>query len=652
MPNDSSYNGIPYSASDGLEQNQADNNEQLQNTTTTAATIDFAFPTSQKPHSIIKVVGVGGGGSNAVSHMFQEGIQDVSFLIINTDWQALKGSPIPNKLQISDKGLGAGAKPEIAKKYALEYENDIRNALNDGTEMVFITAGMGGGTGTGASPVVARVAKELGLLTVGIVTIPFQFEGMDKISMALDGVASIKQYVDALLVVNNNRLINIYPDLTFFNAFKKADDTLTTAAKSISDIINIEGHINLDFADVRTTLENGGVALISTGEAAGDSRVTKAIQNATTSPLLQDNNISNAKHLLFELCFSESKPVSMSEIGELNKFVDGLDKNIKVIWGAMVDNSLGDNVRIILLASGFEIDPTNKDTPIVPAGELTPEAIIEARRTAELEKLRKEEEENKRKEIERQKELERIRLEEERKENLKRYKDLVNLKEAMAAVNMPFPDAQAAELLELERKLGFTPDTPTQEPTETPHPFGQPAAAPIENPSIVTTVLPTTPTTGEGQSSLLQSVNDSGSSNPTATKEPDWDAMQREFERKKVAEAAQQADPAPAQGSGPVSVQNPAHEEPLPMGPATSVADGIERIRKYYGNDAADEMMRDKARENYYILNQEDLTNDELISNLEKLPAYERQKDVLEQLRNNTRTTNRPISDDTIPFNS
>ena len=194
------------------------------------STLDFDYKATETGRAIIKVVGVGGGGSNAVRHMFQEGIQDVSFLIINTDYQALKGSPIPNKLQISDKGLGAGAKPEVARQYALQYEDQIRAALQDGTEMVFITAGMGGGTGTGAAPIVARIAHELGILTVGIVTIPFEFEGRDKILMALEGVKAIKEHVDALLVVNNNRLIDIYPDFNFFNAFKKADDTLTVAA--------------------------------------------------------------------------------------------------------------------------------------------------------------------------------------------------------------------------------------------------------------------------------------------------------------------------------------------------------------------------------------------------------------------------------------
>ena len=322
------------------------------------ATLEFDYQPTQENHSIIKVVGVGGGGSNAVQHMYEAGIQDVSFLIINTDKQALKGSSIPNKLLISEKGLGAGARPEVARECAVQYSDAIRQALSDGTEMVFITAGMGGGTGTGASPVVAQIAHEMGLLTVGIVTIPFQFEGRKKITAALEGVRAIERWCDALLVVNNNRLISIYPDLTFDNAFGKADDTLTVAAKSISDIINIQGYINLDFADVSTTLRNGGVALISTGQAEGEGRLTKAIQESITSPLLQDNKITDAKHLLFELCFSHDNPISMAEIGEMNKFVESLNPEIEVIWGAMYDDTLGDNVRIILLASGFAMDHT------------------------------------------------------------------------------------------------------------------------------------------------------------------------------------------------------------------------------------------------------------------------------------------------------
>ena len=228
--------------------------------------MDFGFKSASP--SIIKVIGVGGGGGNAVNHMYKQGINDVTFVLCNTDNQALTKSPIPRKVQLGKsitQGLGAGNKPEIARAAAEESEEEISKLFNDGTKMVFITAGMGGGTGTGAAPVVARIAKGLGVLTVGIVTIPFLFEGEPKIRKALAGVEEMRQYVDALLVINNERLSEIYPDLNFMNAFAKADDTLTTAARSIAEIITTNSHVNLDFADVNTTLRDGGVATISTG---------------------------------------------------------------------------------------------------------------------------------------------------------------------------------------------------------------------------------------------------------------------------------------------------------------------------------------------------------------------------------------------------
>ena len=220
--------------------------------------------------SIIKVIGVGGGGGNAVNHMFNEGIHDVSYVVCNTDNKALTDSPVPNKLQLGKEGLGAGNRPERAREAALESIEDINNMLNDGTKMVFITAGMGGGTGTGAAPIIAQCAKEKGILTVGIVTIPFRFEGNKKIDQALEGVEEIKKHVDALLVINNERLREIYPELTVINAFGRADDTLTIAARSIAEIITMRGRINLDFQDVKTVLENGGVALMSTGYGEGE----------------------------------------------------------------------------------------------------------------------------------------------------------------------------------------------------------------------------------------------------------------------------------------------------------------------------------------------------------------------------------------------
>ena len=251
--------------------------------------IQFNLP-ANKP-TIIKVVGVGGGGGNAVNHMYKEGIHDVSFVVCNTDSQALNNSPIPTRLQLGTEGLGAGNRPQRAREAAMKSIDDIKNMLNDGTKMVFITAGMGGGTGTGAAPVIAQCAKDMGILTVGIVTIPFRFEGLRKIDQALDGVEEIAKHVDALLVINNERLREIYPELTVLNAFSKADDTLCIAAKSIAEIITVYGLINLDFEDVKTVMKNGGVAIMSMGYGEGEGRVKQAIDSALHSPLLNNKDI-------------------------------------------------------------------------------------------------------------------------------------------------------------------------------------------------------------------------------------------------------------------------------------------------------------------------------------------------------------------------
>lgn len=309
--------------------------------------------------SIIKVIGVGGGGGNAVNHMYKEGIEGVTFALCNTDNQALRCSPIPVKLQLGPsvtKGRGAGNRPEIGRNAAEESVDDIRRLLSDGTEMVFITAGMGGGTGTGAAPVVARVAKEMGILTIGIVTLPFLFEGRPKILQAIAGVEAIKENVDALMIINNERLRFIYADLTFRNAFTKADDTLSIAARSIVEIITIDGIINLDFADVSTTLRDGGVAIISTGIGDGDNRVGKAIKNALHSPLLNNTDIINAKKVLFNLTFGEEvDDFMMGESSAIDEFMRTLNPKVNVIWGYGVDNSLGNSVKITLLASGFDV---------------------------------------------------------------------------------------------------------------------------------------------------------------------------------------------------------------------------------------------------------------------------------------------------------
>ena len=319
--------------------------------------VQFDFPTDSP--KIIKVIGVGGGGGNAVNHMYREGIHDVTFVLCNTDNQALAESPVPVKLQLGrsiTQGLGAGNRPERARDAAEESIDDIKEQLNDGTKMVFITAGMGGGTGTGAAPVIARIAKEMDILTVGIVTIPFIFEGEKKIIQALDGVERIAQHVDALLVINNERLREIYADLTFMNAFGKADDTLSIAAKSIAEIITMRGTVNLDFADVKTILKDGGVAIMSTGFGEGENRVTKAIDDALHSPLLNNNDIFNAKKVMLNVSFCPTSELMMEEMNEIHVFMSKFREGVEVIWGVAVDNSLDTKVKITVLATGFGVE--------------------------------------------------------------------------------------------------------------------------------------------------------------------------------------------------------------------------------------------------------------------------------------------------------
>ena len=316
--------------------------------------INFNFQTSTP--SIIKVIGVGGGGGNAVNHMYREGIHDVTYVLCNTDKKALGDSPVPNHLQLGKDGLGAGNRPEKARLAAQESIEDIKTMLNDGTRMVFITAGMGGGTGTGAAPIIAQCAKDAGILTVGIVTIPFKFEGNKKIYQALDGVEEISKHVDALLVINNERLREIYPELTVINAFAKADDTLSIAAKSIAEIITMHGIINLDFQDVTTVLKDGGVAIMSTGYGEGDNRVTKAIEQAITSPLLNNNDIFNSKKVLLNINFCADKDqesLMMEEMNEINDFMSKFKQDVETKWGLATDSSLGGKVKITLLATGF-----------------------------------------------------------------------------------------------------------------------------------------------------------------------------------------------------------------------------------------------------------------------------------------------------------
>lgn len=316
--------------------------------------LDFQFP--RKTQTIIKVIGVGGGGGNAVNHMYNEGIHDVSFALCNTDNQALHEAPVEVKVQLgrrTTEGLGAGNRPEVAKAAAEESLTDIQELLSDGTKMVFITAGMGGGTGTGAAPVVARIAKDMNILTVGIVTIPFVFEGRKKIIQALKGVEEIAKNVDALLVINNERLIDIYSDLTIPNAFAKADDTLAIAAKGIAEIITVHGHINLDFADVKTILKDGGVAIMSSGMGEGEYRVDEAIKNALHSPLLNNNDVFDAKKILFNIYSGEDNPLIVEEMESVSEFMKRFGPEIEVIWGTATEKDLGAKVKITLLATGF-----------------------------------------------------------------------------------------------------------------------------------------------------------------------------------------------------------------------------------------------------------------------------------------------------------
>lgn len=327
------------------------------NMATLADHLDFGEPDRQ--NSIIKVIGVGGGGGNAVNNMYKQGIHDVSFVVCNTDAQALKDSPVPERLQLGSEGLGAGNRPEKARLAAEESIDDIKAMLSDGTKMDFITAGMGGGTGTGAAPVIAQVSKELGILTVGIVTIPFKFEGNKKIDQALDGVDEMAKHVDALLVINNERLRKVYPDLSLLNGFAKADDTLSVAAKSIAEIITVRGLINLDFNDVRTVLKDGGVAIMSMGFGEGEGRVRKAIDDALNSPLLNDNDVYNSQKILLSIAFSSDNGtdgLAMEEMNEINDFMSRFGSNFELKWGIAIDNTLEKKVKITILATGFGLD--------------------------------------------------------------------------------------------------------------------------------------------------------------------------------------------------------------------------------------------------------------------------------------------------------
>lgn len=335
-------------------------------------TTDPGFSDDLELRKIIKVIGVGGGGNNAINHMYKQNIKGVSFVVCNTDLQALRASDVPTKVLIgpnTTKGLGAGNIPEVARQAAEESAEEISRLFDDDTKMVFITAGMGGGTGTGAAPVVAKIAKERKVLTIGIVTIPFLFEGEKKILKALNGAEEMSKHVDALLIINNERLTEIYSDYDFLNAFGKADDTLSTAARSISELITCEGRINLDFNDVKTTLENGGVAIISSGYGEGERRMTKAIEDALNSPLLKNRDVYGSRRILVNIYFSREAKTKfvMSEVDEMREFMCNFAPEVDVIWGVAFDETLEEKVKVTILASGFNVTLNNEMSPKKPA---------------------------------------------------------------------------------------------------------------------------------------------------------------------------------------------------------------------------------------------------------------------------------------------
>lgn len=310
---------------------------------------------------IIKVIGVGGGGGNAVGQMYRDNIPEVRYLVANTDKKALDDNIVPDHLQLGP-GLGAGGDPERGAALANECLDQINAALDDETKMVFVTAGMGGGTGTGASPVIAHAAREKGILTVGIVTIPFLFEREKQIDKALDGLDKLSKEVDAMLVINNQRLCDIYGDLSIIKAFKCADETLSTAVSSITEIISMHGRVNLDFQDVNTTLRNGGVAVMSTGYAEGENRVTRAINDALNSPLLNNNDVFDASHILIAITTSSDDGATLrtGEVDEINAFMGHFNSDIETKWGLAFDPQLGQTIKITIIASGFGLYGTKK----------------------------------------------------------------------------------------------------------------------------------------------------------------------------------------------------------------------------------------------------------------------------------------------------
>ena len=354
--------------------------------------------------SIIKVIGVGGGGSNAVNHMCRQGIRGVEFVVCNTDIQALRISPVKNRIQIGKElteGRGAGSLPERGKQSAIESLDYIKTILERNTKMVFITAGMGGGTGTGAAPIIAKQARELGILTIGIVTIPFNFEGRKRVEQAMMGVDELSNYVDALLIICNEKLRDMYGNLKLSRAFEMADNVLTIAAKSIAEVITLKGFVNVDFADVEVVMRNSGVALMGAGEAVGENRALEAVKMALESPLLNSNDIRGASNILLNMLYG-SKEITMDEITLITDYVKELVGNeVDVIWGAGKDEALGDELHVAVIATGFNGSPierkkTNISFKVEKVEELEMQTI-DARKLEEEERQRKQKQEESRK---------------------------------------------------------------------------------------------------------------------------------------------------------------------------------------------------------------------------------------------------------------
>lgn len=327
--------------------------------------------------SIIKVIGVGGGGNNAVRNMYSKGIEGVDFVVCNTDEQVLLKSPIPHKIQLGvalTRGRGAGCDPEQGRKAAIENLDEVKKVLADNAEMVFITAGMGGGTGTGAAPIIAKEAKEMGILTVAIVTLPFQDEGKEPYNRALNGLQELRQYVDSLLIINNQKLYEIYPDLSVFDAFPKADDIVATAAKSIAELITVEGYINVDFADVKMVMKDSGMALMGLGRANGEDRALTAAQQALNSPLLSDSDISGARNILVNISSGIKNPLKMAELGQIMDYINiasGGRANFK--RGVTKDESLDEDIAVTIVATGFSMNTfPDIEAHIEPVEEFIP----------------------------------------------------------------------------------------------------------------------------------------------------------------------------------------------------------------------------------------------------------------------------------------